>query len=241
MKHLFCCFAEPADNKLWQIATDDVHHLHAVLRHKVGDEVLFMDGAGTMGQGILVTLDRQKGLLQPTSVTKEAPPKVPVTLILGALKPKVLDDLLPTLNEIGVDHILTYRQTHTPKSAFEPKILQRWEKILHASSKQCKRAYLPTVTTLNSVLEIEAKLPIGSKSNRFILQENASVTIVDAKLNTAPVAIAVGSESGMSQEETDLFATWGFQPVSLGPYILRAVTAAMTASAAVCLKRSNLR
>ncbi|MGE0175195.1 MAG: 16S rRNA (uracil(1498)-N(3))-methyltransferase [Oligoflexales bacterium] len=238
MKHLFCCFAEPTENDLWKIEPEDVHHLHSVLRHKVGDEVLFMDGKGVKGQGSLAALDHRQGLIKPTHIEKNEPQKYPVALILGALKPKVLDELLPTLNELGVDCIIAYRQKHSPKSAFEPKVMQRWLKILQSSSKQCKRSYVPQIWGIDRIEEIRERLGSESLGNRYLLQEDAPVALLDAPLRTAPVVIGLGSESGMPPDETDFFKELGFQPAHLGPNVLRAVTAATAALTVVSLKRS---
>jgi 16S rRNA (uracil1498-N3)-methyltransferase len=47
------------------------------------------------------------------------------------------------------------------------------------------------------------------------------------------VNLAVGPEGGWTAEEESLFALEGWQPVSLGPRILRAETAGITAMAVV--------
>ncbi len=60
-------------------------------------------------------------------------------------------------------------------------------------------------------------------------------------LGDEPVTVLVGPEGGLSGEERAAAAAAGYQPVSLGPHVLRFETAAIAAAAAVQAARSRGR
>ena len=68
---------------------------------------------------------------------------------------------------------------------------------------------------------------------RILLSETEQERALASALKTAPdsVALAIGPEGGWTPEEMVMFAQQQWQPVTLGPRILRAETAAIAAIA----------
>jgi 16S rRNA (uracil1498-N3)-methyltransferase len=72
---------------------------------------------------------------------------------------------------------------------------------------------------------------------RILLSETEQATTLVAALGVSPgpvietVAIAIGPEGGWTSEEMSLFSQHQWRPVTLGPRILRAETAAIAAIA----------
>ena len=62
----------------------------------------------------------------------------------------------------------------------------------------------------------------------------ADTTTIAAALSNSPlsdIALAIGPEGGWTADEMNLFTSHNWQPVTLGPRILRAETAAIAAIA----------
>ncbi|HEU4636525.1 MAG TPA: RsmE family RNA methyltransferase, partial [Edaphobacter sp.] len=74
-----------------------------------------------------------------------------------------------------------------------------------------------------------------SESVRILLSETEQDSTIASVLEGAPAdatyALAIGPEGGWTAEEMDLFVSQKWQPVTLGPRILRAETAAISAIA----------
>jgi 16S rRNA (uracil1498-N3)-methyltransferase len=114
--------------------------------------------------------------------------------------------------------------------------MERWRKILEESTKQCGRGSPPEITEPCSCPEIPfSDLP----SRRF-----AAIIDGDAKPLAhydpgSSLVFAVGPEGDFSPSEKALFRKEGFLPVSLGPRILKAGTAAAAGMAFFSLAREG--
>ena len=109
--------------------------------------------------------------------------------------------------------------------------MTRWQKIADEALKQCRRAQSPrieTAATFNAMLQLadaSAVKLIFWEAEEAAFPENDRVTGTDHQ----GVFIILGPEGGLTAEEIDLARQAGFQPVSLGPRILRAETATIAA------------
>jgi 16S rRNA (uracil1498-N3)-methyltransferase len=232
MSHLFRFLADHRDGA-WTILDTELHHLKRVLRLRSGDRVEVFDGQGHSGEGILqgitadlATVEVQNPLFFPKSATS-------IVLAVGALKPGVLEELLPFLIELGVDQIHTFLQENSAKARIHEKAQDRWQRIVVASCKQCKRSWLPTISAWRSLTEFLASGHPGPAYTRYVLSPNAPVSIAACDLSSAKVSAVLGGEMGLSPDETSLLLARDYLPISLGPNVLRAVTAAVAAAAVI--------
>ena len=76
---------------------------------------------------------------------------------------------------------------------------------------------------------------IEGEGSRIVLSETEeSVSLKQALAGCpAPLALALGSEGGWTEDEVELFRAAGWKSASLGVTILRAETAAIAAAAVV--------
>src|SRR5262249_6077824 len=114
------------------------------------------------------------------------------------------------------------------------KRLDRWRKIARAAGQQSRRVRAPEI--LDPVTLREACNQ--SAASRFYLEETPgcplllrSILDLAERPRGATTAIAVGPEGGWTDRERAQFSTTGWTPVSLGPQILRAETAALASVA----------
>jgi 16S rRNA (uracil1498-N3)-methyltransferase len=76
-------------------------------------------------------------------------------------------------------------------------------------------------------------LLLAEQERTITLYATVQSAMQQPTLETPAVHLAVGPEGGWTADEEALFTREGWQPVSLGPRILRAETAGITAMAVV--------
>lgn len=232
MANLFYLKHKP-ENQVGLIEGKDVKHIKKVLRKKEGDEInCFYDQ--TLFRTRIKKLFEERIILEILSEEKNAPlphEKSSVSLYLSIPKPQTLNDLLPPLNELGVSELFL---VVTERSFFKKKEkinLERSQKIIQESSKQCCRTSPMIIHPPLFLEEINQKDPSKTKleqSEKIICYElEKNQNLQNLKISKKNLCVFIGSEGGFKQSEVDFLKNIGFIPCSLSPFILRATTAAI--------------
>lgn len=163
---------------------------------------------------------------------------LPLDLLLAIFKFDHMEWAVEKATELGVSRItpVLARRTEKHLAQAATKRVERWRRIALEASKQSRRTTIPEIAdpvVLKEVLRQTAS-PV-----RILLSETEQTTTIAAALrrhsSTTDAAfshaLAIGPEGGWTQEEMALFAQHEWQPVTLGPRILRAETAAIAAIA----------
>jgi 16S rRNA (uracil1498-N3)-methyltransferase len=166
---------------------------------------------------------------------------LPIHLLLAVFKFDRFEWAIEKATELGVARItpILARRTEKHLALAAPKRADRWRRIALESAKQSRRTDVPEIldpTPLPTALASE------SAPTRILLSETEqSLTLVSAlssasfnqqpATNNQQLSLAIGPEGGWTQEEISLFSTHAWTPVTLGPRILRAETAAIAAIA----------
>lgn len=208
------------------LATDQQHYLYRVLRLVARDRFIVLDG---QGQQWVATLEERPGLahLEPLDVVSTGLPKV--TLAIALPKGSGFDDVVRQTTEIGVSGLqplITQRTLTQPKD----KKLERWQRIAAEATEQCERPQLPLLAQPMAWADY---LRQGLPTQRWIcLARGSSPALLSVAHSADPhqhTVIATGPEGGWTQAEIESALAADFQPVSLGPTVLRAVTAPLVA------------
>ena len=239
MSHRFRFLVEKVEGTTAAIRGDELFHLKKVLRLIVGTAVEVFDGNGGVGVGEIVAISSSEAEVALKEAITYPRPESSLAIGIGALKPKVFDELLPGLCEVGIDAIHVFLQPGVPGFRVnDSKIYSRWEKIMLNASKQCKRSYLPIISTYHTLGGLFETHPHWD--NKFILSEVEGGPILDSSYASGSCLFLVGGEKGFSKEETDLASDHSLVPVSLGKNILRAKTAAVVAGGIMSAKRDKI-
>jgi 16S rRNA (uracil1498-N3)-methyltransferase len=113
------------------------------------------------------------------------------------------------------------------------KRVERWRRIAHEASQQSRRTSVPEVA---DPIALKAALAAEQAPVRILLSETEqSLSLTDAlaqrPAEAGSCALAIGPEGGWTPDEMALFTAHQWTPVTLGPRILRAETAAIAAIA----------
>lgn len=206
-------------------------HCGRVMRKQPGDSIEIFDGEGRVAMCEITQVTKTIVTAQVISERRMEPFTTSIHLFPALIKAEPFEWLLEKAVELGatsVQPVITERtMIHLDDSQAEKK-LAKWRRHMIESAKQCHTPFVPrlkapqTYRSLVSSIEASLKLiPALSEHSRTLKQ------IVPAS-PTASVAVLIGPEGDFTPEEEAAAQQAGFVPVTLGPLILRAETAAIS-------------
>ncbi|MDM9381329.1 16S rRNA (uracil(1498)-N(3))-methyltransferase [Chlorogloeopsis sp. ULAP01] len=207
------------------LTSEQQHYLYRVLRLREGDRFIAMDG---MGKWWLAQLaGAQAKILETLCVETELP--VAISLIIALPKGNAFDEVVRICTELGVATIAPVVSDRTLLHP-SPQKLERWRRIAKEAAEQSERAIVPAIL---EPVSFSAAIASTTATHRYICEARGSYPHLKTAINevspTSQIVIAIGPEGGWTQTEIENALDAGFQPVSLGKRILRAVTAPIVA------------
>jgi len=208
------------------LSGDQAHYLFGVMRLAKGAAVSLFNGrdgewraevaeAGKRG-GVLVCEGQSRALLMPPDLW----------LLFAPIKKARTDFIVEKAVEMGARRIVPVQTRHTNSERIRQDRLQA-----HAveAAEQCGGTYVPDVADL---VPLDRLLAAWPAERRILWCDESLVGAKDglAGAEPGPWAILIGPEGGFSEgEKAKLRGMPQVLPVSLGPRILRADTAAVAA------------
>lgn len=164
----------------------------------------------------------------------ESDTALPLHLLLAIFKFDHLEWGIEKATELGVARITPILARRTEKHLAQAalKRAERWRRIALEASKQSRRTSIPEIADPTPLKP--ALLATDPTPTRILLSEiEQSTPLQDAlgQASSPETALAIGPEGGWTPEELQLFIDHTWKPVTLGPRILRAETAAIAAIA----------
>ncbi len=208
------------------LTADQAHYLFSVMRLSAGDAVLLFNGQDGEWRASVEQAGKRGGILVAQDQTRPLHPPPDLWLLFAPIKKARTDFIVEKATELGAARIIPVQTRHTNSERIRQDRLQA-----HATeaAEQCGATCVPEVTALQHLDRLLGQWP----QDRRILWADETLTSTRHTLATAtrgPWAILIGPEGGFSAEEQKrLRAMPQVTPVSLGPRILRADTAAVAA------------
>ena len=240
--------AEHWDEATATIEGAQAEHMARVLRAQPGMEADVVAGGRVFHAEVAaVTLAKNSSEVRLNLVAElPADPALPVTLVLAVYKFDRMEWAIEKATELGVAEIAPVIARRTEKHLAEAaeKRAQRWRLIAREAAQQARRSDVPLVHE-PCPLATRVRGPVVGA--RIVLAEQERTTTLRCLIDEAQEAaseempaieIAIGPEGGWAPAEEALFDANGWRAASLGPRILRAETAAISALAVVasCLE-----
>jgi 16S rRNA (uracil1498-N3)-methyltransferase len=230
---------------------EEARHAATVRRMRAGEEVELVDGAGLRVAGTITAAGKDELCVSVTGVTREPPPAVRLVLVQALAKGGRDEQAVETATELGVDVVVPWQASRSVSVWAGPKVgkgRRRWEAVTLAAAKQSRRAWVPGVHDLVDTRALAAGVAsaVAAGGAVLVLHEQATVPLAAAVLpapghvvpgaggglaGPTDVAVVVGPEGGMTDEEVAALAAAGAQPVLVGPHVLRTSTAGPAALA----------
>ena len=228
-----------ADAKEIRLAADESHHLVTVNRCSRGDPVVAFNGDGR--EWICECVDAAKAatLLRVKESRQASPLGHEMTLAQALPKGATMDDIVRQATEVGAARIVPLISERTQvhlDSDRAGKKTDKWRTAAIEAAKQCGNPWLPEIapiqdatTFMQSAAGYDLKLIASLHAGTTTLKK--ALAHYDAKHGHAPrkVLWLVGPEGDFSPGEMTTAISAGFQPITLGPLVLRSDTAAVYA------------
>jgi 16S rRNA (uracil1498-N3)-methyltransferase len=202
-----------------------------VLRLKLGDTLNVFDGSGHEAQARITEI--AKDSVRLTILQQSSTPALPCRITLAqAIPKKNMDLIVQKATELGVSSIVPLVSDRSVvKPDEDSKKTERWREIALEACKQCGNNWLPEIEAPQQAHDYLASLPKHDLKLIASLQPDAKPlkTILGEPANQKSVLILIGPEGDFTPAELSLAKSAGCLPLSLGPLVLRAETAAIYA------------
>ncbi len=173
---------------------------------------------------------------------EEPEPPVRLALVQAPAKGGRDEQAVETATEVGVDLVVPWRAGRCVSVWSGPRAARgraRWEATAREAAKQARRARVPRVERDLSTRELAAWVRGVTDAGGavLVLHEEASTPIGTAALpepgdGRSPVlAVVVGPEGGIGEEEVAALEGAGARAVRLGPHVMRTASAGPVALA----------
>lgn len=206
---------------------DQSRYLTSVMRLSVGDAVLLFNGRDGEWRASIVEATKRGCLLKAEEQTRPMHIGPDLDLIIAMVKRGRVETIVEKAAELGARRV---RLTITRRTNVDFVKLGRLDAIAMEAAEQTGRLDVPEIVDPEKLDKI---LDGWDPARRLVFCDEGgdAKPAIEALAGTGgPAAILIGPEGGFAPEERERLRGLSFvTPVSLGPRILRADTAAISA------------
>ena len=224
-----------------ELGTGAAQHVARVLRMSAGDALVLFNGDGSEYHSRLETVDRRRVTVRVLK-RREGVAESPLAIHLGIAisRGERMDWVVQKATELGAScltPLFTERTAVKLGGDRTDKKMRHWRQVAISACEQCGRNHLPTIDPPTSLLDW---LAVTRADHRYVLHHRASN---GPSAGTPPTSIALlsGPEGGLSTAEMKVAEQAGYQPLALGPRVLRTETAPLAAIAILQARWGDMR
>ena len=224
--------AVPAIGQALALTAAQNNYLRHVLRFRDGDTLLVFDGRNGEWRARFCARGKRDSELEILEFVRPQPRAGDLWYLFAPLKHARLDYMVQKATEMGANCLQPVVTAHTQTSRVN---LERMTSNVIEACEQCGVLNVPEVRWVTTLAALLAHWP----ASRRLLVGDEGAALAEphrqlALLAPSPLALLIGPEGGFSTaERSELLAHPAVTPLSLGPRILRADTAAVAALAII--------
>ena len=216
-----------AEGQAVALTRDQTHYAASVMRAELGEAVLLFNGVDGEWLCRIAALAKAGAALIPERQTKPQAAEPDLWLLAAPLKRDRTDLVAEKATELGVSRLWPIFTRRTNAGRVN---LERMTAHLIEAAEQCERLSIPQLSEPVALDKALAAWP-PERALLFLDESGGGQPLAQA-IPPGPAALLVGPEGGFDPEERRILTDKPYTiPVSLGPRILRAETAAMAAIA----------
>lgn len=214
---------------LFALSPEASQHVAVVLRMQVGEQLTLFCGDNREFAATIEVVKKKQVMVvidAVTAINKESP--LTIHLAQAISKGERMELVMQKAVELGVSSItpiISERCVVKLDQERMSKKLHQWQAIVIAACEQSGRNTVPMV---HQPLTLERYVHEESAQLKLMLHPGGNKNWRDYTFAQQNVALLIGPEGGLSDVEVQRAGAQGFQPLSLGPRILRTETAAIT-------------
>ena len=219
------------------IIGEDVNHIKNVLRKKIGDKLeVCNQETGTTFECEIAEINEAEIKNHIISENKMTNSKILVDIFQGLPKAEKMELIIQKSVELGVNAIIPVKMQRCVVKLdikSENKKIERWQKISESAAKQSGRNSIPQI---HKIIKIEEISKLKNEYDIIIIcyenekENNIKKEIQKLKQNKKQeirIAIVIGPEGGLEENEVKYLQKEGAKIVTLGNRILRTETVAL--------------
>lgn len=209
------------------LTLDRHHYAVNVLRLKPGDPLRLFNARDGEWLAYLASASKKTATVRCERRLANATPPPDLDFVFAPLKHARLDYLVQKVTELGARRL---RPVITQRTIVERVNLERMRANAIEAAEQCNLVFVPEVCEPEKLDQVLAKWTEG----RVLIYSDEAAPITDPltalKSLKLPAAVLIGPEGGFTEEERTQLRRLPFvTAISLGPRIMRADTAAVSA------------
>jgi 16S rRNA (uracil1498-N3)-methyltransferase len=209
---------------------DKAHYLSHVLRVNSGSGIKLFNNTGYEYDALIIELTKKNAEIEIKEAKElDRESSLKITLCLAIARGQHMDYAIQKSVELGVASIIPVVSEFSNVKLRDDRIenkMTHWQNIIISSAEQCGRNRLPTLTKPVSFSECFNNDISGT---RLILQPGSAQAMPSIKITENEITLLIGPEGGFSETEVNEAVEKETIPVSLGPRVLRAETAVVSA------------
>ncbi|MDH4475188.1 MAG: RsmE family RNA methyltransferase [Verrucomicrobiaceae bacterium] len=220
-----------SEGGVMRLGEEEAHHCTRVLRKRVGDEVEVFDGCGRVARSRILVAKKDDVVVQVELERRHEALGHEVHVLPALIKGEAFEWLLEKAVELGaasVRPVITANSVVQWDAAQGEKKMAKWRRHMLEAAKQCHTPFLPELR--EPVVLAEA---LGDSEGEMLMLVPAlfgevrslAGAVGEWGLGSRRAMVLIGPEGDFLVEELAAAVAAGFQPVTLGPLILRAETA----------------
>lgn len=226
--HIFYTPEIQPDAKEHLLNPEESKHAVRVLRLREGQSLLLVDGAGTLKEAVITTIDNRETRLRIVSTHIEYG-KSPYNLHMAVAPTKNIDRFewfIEKATEVGIHEITPIICNQSERKQVKQ---ERLERVAVAAMKQSQKAYLPKINpAVNFVEFIQESQSTTVFKGIAHCEDHTDKQYLSDHLSAGEDAILlIGPEGDFSEREINESLASGFSPITLGESRLRTETAAL--------------
>ncbi|MFT9375408.1 16S rRNA (uracil(1498)-N(3))-methyltransferase [Komagataeibacter saccharivorans] len=204
------------------------HYLGTVMRQQAGAAVEVFNARDGVWQGVIDHLRRDRCRVRLVEQTRAPASTQGLCLLFAPLKRDATETVIRMGTELGV---VRFRPVVTERTNTHRINAARLESIAIEAAEQCERLDVPTIDPLEALPMMLSQWP--DDTALFAALERSPQHAMPPAPHIGD-SVLIGPEGGFSPREHDMLRARPFvRPLSLGPRVLRADTAAAAALALV--------
>jgi 16S rRNA (uracil1498-N3)-methyltransferase len=205
------------------------NHVVSVLRMQTGEHLFLFNGAGGHFEATITHITKKQVMVHVRDHrTSQNESPIHIHIGQGLSRSERMDYAIQKSTEMGVAEItplFTTRSEVKLDGERSNKRQQHWQQVAISACEQCGRDVIPAINAplslTNFITHVKADL-------KLVLHHESPTNLRDLPTPTS-IAVLIGSEGGLTEEEITLAVKHGFVATQLGPRVLRTETAPVAA------------
>jgi 16S rRNA (uracil1498-N3)-methyltransferase len=214
----------------YEFDNEDANHAIRVLRMSTGTIFNLSDGSGSWAQVQVLTVAKKSMQVKVLETGHQDPLDTHFTVIQAIPKGDRIKESIEMCTEGGADRIVMWKAARSIGKSDDK--IEKLQTTAREASKQSRRFRIPEVigvAATNAVVDQIAQADLA-----IVFHESATIKVSELVVpGCKKVAIIIGPEGGLTDEEVDTFAAAGAKVALMGRPVLRSAHAGLAALSAV--------